>query len=77
MEHVPVLDYTPEGLLGIVVALIFFGVLVPYRTVKQYLARIAYLESALAKTQEALAEEQKTGAVVRHFFDGLSRGVDP
>lgn len=73
----PILDYTPETLLGVVVVLIFLGWLVPYRVVKQYQERIAFLESALTKTQDALTEEQKTGEVVRHFFDGLNRGVGP
>jgi hypothetical protein len=71
MDGVPILDYTPEGLLGLVVVLILFGVLVPYRVVKQLLEEIAHLRSALGKSQDALIEEQKTGQVVRRFFEGL------
>lgn len=71
MDGVPILDYTPEGLLGLVVVLILFGVLVPARIVKSKDAEIAHLRSALDKSQDALKEEQKTGEVVRHFFEGL------
>jgi len=72
MEGLPILDYAPSTLLGVGVLMVFFGLLVPYRVVKQLLDRISYLESALEKSQSALAEEQKTGEVVRHFFEGLS-----
>lgn len=71
MEVFPIFDYSAQTLLGIVVLCIVFGLLVPIRTVRQLLQRIAYLESALDKSQEALKEEQRTGAVVRHFFEGL------
>jgi hypothetical protein len=71
----PVLDYAPQTLLGVAVLFIFAGWLVPYRTVKEKDARIAYLEGALTTTQAALAEEQKTGKVVRHFFEGLGQGA--
>lgn len=71
MDGIPILDYTPEGLLGLVVVLILFGVLVPYRVVKQLLEQNAYLKSALDKCLEALAEEQKTGKVVRRLFERL------
>lgn len=37
--------------------------------------RNTYLESALSKTQAALTEEQKTGAVVRHFIESLDRST--
>lgn len=69
VNGVPILDYTPQTLLGITILSLLFGWIVPYRVVKQLLARIAYLESALSK-------EQETNQVVRHFFDGLSRGAD-
>lgn len=72
MEGIPILDYAPPTLLGIAVLMVFLGLLVPYRVVKQHLERIQFLESALAKAQEALEEEQKTGKVVRHFFEGLN-----
>lgn len=71
MDGIPILDYTPEGLLGLVVVLILFGVLVPARVLKQKDTENAFLKSALEKAQQALAEEQKTGEVVRHFFEGL------
>lgn len=76
VSGVPILDYTPQTLLGVGIVMMFLGWLVPYRTVKQLLERIAYLESALSKEQAARAEELETSKVVRHFFDGLSRG-DP
>ncbi|MFI5426044.1 hypothetical protein [Aeromicrobium sp. UC242_57] len=76
LTNIPIGDYTPEGLLGLVVLFIFIGWLVPYRVVKQLHERIAFLESALSKEQAALSEEQETGKVIRHFIDGLSRGLD-
>lgn len=76
LTGIPILDYTPETLLGVTVVMIFFGLLVPYRVVKQLHERIAFLESALSKEQAALSEEQETSKVVRHFMDGLSRGMD-
>lgn len=76
VNGVPILDYTPQTLLGITILSLLFGWIVPYRVVKQLLARIAYLESALEKEQIARAEDQETSRVVRHFFNSLSRGAD-
>lgn len=73
IEGIPIGDYAPETLLGIGVVLIFLGLLVPYRFVKTLLERIEHLESANAKLTDALKEEQETGRVVRHFFEGLNR----
>lgn len=76
MEGLPILDYTPQTLLGIVILLILFGRLVPYTVVKQLREENAFLRSTVEKEQAAREEEQKTGRVVRHFFEGLSRGAD-
>lgn len=73
LNGVPILDYTPQTLLGITILSLLFGWIVPYRVVKQLLARIAYLESALSKEQQA---NQETGQVVRNFFDSLTKGAD-
>lgn len=76
LTDIPIGDYTPEGLLGLVVLFIFIGWLVPYRVVKEKDQRIAYLESALSKEQATNAERLETDKVVRHFIDGLSRGIE-
>lgn len=82
MQGFPILDYAPSTLLGIGVLLVFFGLLVPYRTVKQLLARIAYLESALTKEQAAHSEtirqntdNLETNRLVRAVFDSLGQGI--
>ena len=53
MDGVPILDYTPEGLLGLFFVLIFFGRMAPWPTIKQLYQRIAFLESSIEKLLEA------------------------
>lgn len=72
MDSFPIIDYAPSTLVGIFVLMVFFGALVPWRVVKQLNTRIAHLESTVDRLQDALEEEQKTGQVVRHFFEGLN-----
>lgn len=83
MDGLPILDYTPETLLGIGVLAIMFGWLVPLRAVKQLLQRIAYLESALEKEQAAHAETVRqngelleTNSLVKAVFTALERAVE-
>lgn len=73
---VPILDYTPQTLLGITVLSVLFGWLVPARSVKQVNDENRILRTTNATLVEALAEANETSKVVRHFFDGLSRGAD-
>lgn len=96
LDGVPVFDYAPTTLLGIAILLLFLGKLAPWPVIRDKNERIAYLESALAKSLEAnavkdqaliaeqaaraetsrqLSEEQKTGEVVRRFFDGLGQAL--
>ena len=94
MEGLPLLDYAPGTLLGIGVLLIFFGKLVPWPSVKrdreQLLARIetlegtvTYLEAALNKTNDALAETiqqntdyQETTRLARATWQALLKGAE-
>jgi len=76
MDGLPVLDYTPEGLLGLVVLLILFGRLVPYTVVKAKDAEIASWKAAFQNEQTAHAEtiaqrgvEQKALEPVRRVFE--------
>lgn len=72
MDSFPIIDYAPGTLVGVFVLCVCFGVLVPWRVVKQYLAQIKFLQDENKQLRAALEEEQKTGKVVRHFFEGLN-----
>lgn len=83
MQGLPILDYAPSTLLGVGTLMVFFGLLVPYRTVKQLLQRIEYLESALAKEQAAHAETiaqnsdyQETTKLARATWQALVRRTE-
>lgn len=67
------------GLLGF----IFFpyiqiarGLLVPRSALDDQIAEKETWRTAYEKSEEARGEESKTGLVVRHFFESLSRGAD-
>lgn len=79
----PILDYTPATLLGLGIALILLGYLVPARSVKSKDDEIAYLRSALSTEQAAHQETLKqnsdlleTNRLVRSFFAALKGAVE-
>lgn len=72
MDGIPILDYTPATLLGVLILMLLAGKgIVPASSLKMYIEQNAYLRSALEKSQEALAEEQKTTEIVRRVFGDL------
>jgi hypothetical protein len=72
MDGFPIFDYTPAGLLGLVVLLTLFGRFGYLPTaLKSLKEENAHLRAANEKLLAALESEQKTGEVVRRFFEGL------
>lgn len=68
----PIFDYTPAGILGLVVLLVLFGRFgyLPV-ALKPLREENAHLRAANEKLLAALESEQQMGRVVRRFFEGL------
>ncbi len=68
----PIFDYTPAGILGLVVLLVLFGRFgyLPI-ALKPLREENAYLRASNEKLLAALENEQLMGKAVRRFFEGL------
>ena len=75
IEGIPILDYTPETLVGVTILALIFGWLVPYRAVKLKDEEIAVLRSTNAKLVDSLSEHDETLKVYRRLFGSLETGA--
>lgn len=72
---VPIGEYTPEALLGIVVLLIFLGRLVPAWYVKQLESRVDSLEEANKELIDQNSELLETTRLARSTWLALAEGT--
>lgn len=75
IDGIPVLDYTAETLLGIVVLLVFIGRLVPAWYVKQLENRVASLEKSNKILLDQNSELLETTRLARSTWLALTEGV--